>query len=121
MAANKKQEIINLVQKYTDNNIFDIKEFRKQHPKVYSSIPYYFGGINALLEELGVVKVQKSQQSNNVTLRNRLAYDMLVELRKDNTFENIANKYGVSRASVSQLFQALELSIKVDKIKDQIN
>lgn len=121
MSVNKKQEIIDLVKEYTTDNIFDITRFRKDHPKLYSSISYYFGSINSLLEELQVVKIQKAQQSNRVTLRNRLAYEMLVELRKTHTYESIAQKYNVSRSSISQLFQALELSIKVEDLKDKID
>ena len=117
---NKKQQIIDVIMKYTENGIFDITEFRKNNPKLYAALPYYFGGVNSLLEELDLVKVQKSQQKNRVTLRNRLAYDMLVELRKSNTLEQIATKYDVSRASINQLYQALELSIKVDDIKEII-
>lgn len=119
--TSKKQQIIDTIKQYTENQIFDIATFRKENPKLYASLPYYFGGVNSLLEELGLVKVQKSQQKNKVTLRNRLAYDMLVELRKDNTLEQIANKYDVSRASINQLYQALELSIKVDDIKEIID
>lgn len=121
MNANfKKQQIIDTVKNYTDNNILDITKFRQENPKLYASLPYYFGGINGLLDELGLVRVQKSKQKNKVTLRNRLAYDMISELRKNNTYEQIAERYGVSRASVSQLFQALDLSIKSEEIKDML-
>ena len=117
----KKQQIIETVKEYTETGIFDITTFRKENPKLYASLPYYFGGINSLLDELGLVKIQKSQQKNKVTLRNRLAYDMLVELRKTNTLEQIATKYDVSRASINQLYQALELSIKAENVKEMLN
>lgn len=116
----KKDEIIEVVNKYTENNVLDITRFRKENPKLYAALPYYFGGINGLVEQLGVVKIQKSQQKNKVTLRNRLAYDMLVELRKSNTLEQIASNYGVSRALINQLYQALDLSIKAEEVKEQL-
>lgn len=117
----KKQQIINSVMQYVDNGVFDVSEFRKVNPKLYAALPYYFGGINSLLDQLGLVKVQKSQQKNKVTLRNRLAYDMLVELRKTQTLEQIANKYDVSRALINQLYQALDLSIKIENVQEHLN
>lgn len=116
----KKQQIIDSIMEYANNGVVNISEFRKENPKLYAALPYYFGGINSLLDELGLVKVQKSQQKNKVTLRNRLAYDMLVELRKNYTLEQIANKYDVSRALINQLYQALDLSIKVEDIKETL-
>lgn len=117
----KKQQIIDTVMQYVDNGVLDVSKFRKANPKTYAALPYYFGGINSLIDQLGLIKVQKSQQKNKVTLRNRLAYDMIVELRKTNTLEQIANKYDVSRALINQLYQALDLSIKIDNVKENLN
>ena len=118
---NKKDEIINIVMQYVDDGVLNITKFRKERPKTYAALPYYFGGINSLVEQLGLVKVQKSQQKNKVTLRNHLAYDMLIELRKTNTLEQIAAKYNVSRALVNQLYQALDLAIKIDNVKEALD
>ncbi|MNR64416.1 hypothetical protein D3C85_1870560 [compost metagenome] len=62
-----------------------------------------------------------------MTLRNALAYDRLVELRKNHTLEEIGEIYGgVSRAHVRQLLESLELSVgakrkqEFEKEKNQV-
>lgn len=115
----KKQQIIEAVNKYVNDDILDITEFRKNNPEIYATLPYYFGGVNKMLDELGLIKVQKSQQKNKMTLRNRLAYDMLTELRKGHTLEQIANKYDVTRALINQLYQALDRSAKIEELEKQ--
>jgi predicted DNA-binding protein YlxM (UPF0122 family) len=104
---------------YTKDRVFDVSLFRKENPKVYATIPYYFGTIDSVLDELGVVKTQK-QAKNKVTLRNRLAYDHLQQLRKDYTMEQIAQMYNVSRALINQQIQALELLIGIEKVEKQL-
>jgi truncated hemoglobin YjbI len=111
----KKHEIKSVIMKYATNNIFDITKFREENSKIYATIPYYFGSIDKMLEEFGLIKVQKTK--NKVTLRNKLAYDYLKELREKHTLEEIAKKYGVSRALINQQYQALELTIKVEEIE----
>ncbi len=115
----KKQEIKSRIMDYTKDRVFDVSLFRKENPKVYATIPYYFGTIDSVLDELGVVKTQK-QAKNKVTLRNRLAYDHLQQLRKDYTMEQIAQMYNVSRALINQQIQALELLIGIEKVEKQL-
>ena len=115
----RQDEIKETVMKYSKNNVLDISEFRKENPKMYATIPYYFGTIDTMLNELGLVKTQK-QAKNKMTLRNRLAYDYLQLLREQYTMEEIANKYNVSRALINQQIQALELLIGVEKVKEQL-
>ena len=87
----KKREIKSVIMKYATNNIFDITKFREENSKIYATIPYYFGSIDKMLEEFGLIKVQKTK--NKVTLRNKLAYDYLKELREKYTLEEIATKF----------------------------
>lgn len=120
---NKKQKIIESVNEFVKNGVIDMTKFRNDYPSIYATLPYYFGGVNKMLDELGLVKIQRSPQKNKMTLRNRLAYDMLVELRKTNTLEQIAARYDVSRALVNQLHKALESSIdtnETDKQKEKL-
>jgi truncated hemoglobin YjbI len=117
LKEDKKQEIKNVVMKYAANNIFDITKFREENSKIYATIPYYFGSIDKMLDEFGLIRIQKSK--NKVTFRNRLAYDYLKELREKHTLEEIANMYGVTRALINQQYQALELTIKVEQIEQE--
>lgn len=115
---NKKQEIQQKISKYVKSGVLDITTFRNDNPSLYATIPYYFGGINKMLDELGLIKVQKVHGKNNATFRNKLAYDKLAELRKDHTLEEIAKMYGVTRALVNQLYQSLDVAIKIDEYQN---
>lgn len=118
---NKKQELIQEINKYVENSIFDISKFRLEKPKLYATLPYYFGSIDKMLAQLGLVKIQKSQSKNKVTLRNRLAYDYLKQLRENYTLEQISKKYDCSRSLINQQYQALELTIKIEELQNKGN
>jgi hypothetical protein len=120
LKENKKNEIKNLVMQYTNDKIFDISKFREENSKVYATIPYYFGSIDKMLHDFGLIKIQKSKLNNKVTLRNRLAYDFLKELRSKHTLAEISQIYGVSRALINQQYQALETAIKAEEIESKI-
>lgn len=120
----KQQEIINVMLQYKDEfgNI-DLSRLRKENDKVYNRISYYFGSIDNALIACGsgsqatkddniVQKAAKGAPINRKILRNELAYDMLVELRKKHTLEEIATRYGCTRAHVNQLFQSLAKSVE---------
>lgn len=113
-AEQKKLEIIDVIHQYVNNGVIDMSKLRNEHPSVYSSLPYYFGGVEGMLTELNLVKVEKSK--NKVTLKNRLAYDYLTNLREKYTLEQIATMYGVTRALINQQYQALDIAIKTDKL-----
>ena len=108
--VNKKENLKSLMKSFVSNNIFDVNSFREKYPTEYAMLPYYFGSINSAIEQNGWIKTSKIK-TKSVTLRNQLAYKALLELRKDNTFEEIAKQYGVSKAAVSQLFSALKNEI----------
>jgi len=114
----KKEQLTQEINKYVESNIFDISKFRLEKPKLYATLPYYFGGIDNMLTQLGLVKIQKSQSKHKVTFRNRLAYDYLKQLRESYTLEQIAAKYGCSRSLINQQFQALEITIKVEELQN---
>ena len=114
---NKKELIIQTIKKYSQDGVLDVSSFRNNEPKLYASIPYYFGSVDKMLKDLNLTKLQNGAYSNKMTLRNKLAYEYLVKLRKNYTLEEIADKYNVSRALINQQYQALEIMAKKEKIK----
>ena len=106
----KKEELKNLIKEYTVDDCFDISNFRKDHEKEYRLIPHYFGSINEAMEELHIIKITSgtAKKGNKLTLKDQLAFDMLKELRDKNiTFEEISQKYGVSKMLVSKMYKVL--------------
>lgn len=105
----KRSEIIAVMKTYADENgNIDLTKLRTEVPKVYARISYYFGSIDqALIEAQGG---NSGAPVNRMTLRNQLAHDHLKYLKEDLklTFEEIGNRYGVTRAHVSQLSKSLE-------------
>jgi hypothetical protein len=122
----KKNEIKEVMKRYQDEHgNVDLTKLRLEEPKVYRKIPYYFKSIdNALAEFNGVAAVSpipnKGGSINRLTLRNQLAWDMLKELREKHTLEEISSRYGVSRAHVNQLYQALSKSIGANENEEEI-
>jgi hypothetical protein len=114
--SDKKEQILSILGAYVDEtNRIDISKFRAENASEYSLIPHYFGGVNKLINDQGWIKVIKTYANGNkATLRDQLAYDMLKDLRKDKTLEEIAKTYNVSRAGINQLFKALEGNINED-------
>lgn len=116
----KRREILEVMRAYRDQygNV-DLTKLRRERPNVYSRISYYFGSIDGALEEFinaeegNAIPARASRGSsvNRLTLRNQLAYDMLEYLRRELTLEDIAVRYGVSRAYVNQLHQSLKRSV----------
>lgn len=118
----KKKQLEMLMKKYVDkNNCIDIAKFRQDNPNDYALLSHYFGSVNQAIENNGWVKVQKtsSKTGKKVTLRNQLAYEAIKNMRKDSTLEQIATKYGVTRAAINQLFHALESTIEDEKYDEE--
>jgi hypothetical protein len=109
----KKEEIIAVMENFKDaNGNIDLTKLRNEKKNVYNQISYYFGSIDEALVEAGLEAINskdaaKGAPLNRKTLRNALAYDMLVKLRDEYTLEEIGKRYGVSRAHINQLFQSL--------------
>ena len=111
----KKEMLKGLMKKYVDEHgCMDITKFRNENANEYALLPHYFGGIDKAIEQCGWVKkvLAKGKKGTKVKLRDQLAYDMLVELRKTKTLEQIAQRYGVTRPGINQLFKALEATIE---------
>lgn len=107
----RKNELANLMKKYTKNDCFDISAFRQQHNKEYMLIPHYFGSVNKAMEELNMVKLTNGiiKEGKPLTLRDSLAYDRILELRNQGyTYEDISKQYGVSKVLVSKLHKVLD-------------
>jgi FAD synthase len=118
---NKKHILTQNIMKYVSNgNEFNISEFRKDNASDYAKIAYYFGSINNMLKELKLIKINSSS-TNKMTLRDSLAYDLLVILKNHYTLEEIAEKYGVTKALVNQLSQSLEISVRTTEVKKLLN
>lgn len=110
---NKKQELYELLKTYVDkDNCIDIDAFRKDHPREYRLLNYHFGGVSKMAEFFGWIKLsgtkKTEQQVPLATVRDRLAYEKLTELRRNSSLEKIGQTYGVSRAAINQLHTALK-------------
>lgn len=118
---NKKHILTQKIMEYVSNgNEFNISEFRKNNASDYAKIAYYFGSINNMLNELKLIKISSSS-TNKMTLRDSLAYDLLVILKNHYTLEEIAEKYGVTKALVNQLYQSLEINVRMTEVKKLLN
>jgi hypothetical protein len=113
----KKQNILMVAKKYiSKDGKANMGEFRKEHPNLYSLLNYYFGGVNGLISELENAKPDESHKKssgrgcplNGQSVRNELAFDMLLLLRKNHTLNEIGEMYGVSRAHIHQLLQTMD-------------
>lgn len=114
----RQQELIDIMLQYKDEHgNIDLSRLRKEDNKTYNKISYNFGSIDEALIACNANGLEtnniaaKGAPLNRKTLRNELAYDMLSELRKNNTLEEIAERYGCTRAHVNQLFQSLTASV----------
>jgi hypothetical protein len=112
----KKEMLKGLMKRYVDEHgCMDITKFRTENASEYALLPHYFGGIDKAIEQCGWVKkalATNKKGNKKVKLRDQLAYDMLVELRKTKTLEQIAQRYGVTRPGINQLFKALTATIE---------
>ena len=108
-----KQRIFDLMKPYIDsNNCINLTDFRLTHPKEYGLLPHYFGSVDGALVELGLIKVSIVKQkgaSKDLSLKDKLALDMLNQLRSTESFDSIATKYGVTKPLVSQLHKTLRI------------
>ena len=106
----RKEQIVQLVRSCINaDGIIDMGEFRRNHKKEYSLINHYFGSVSNLLNLARATKtVQVNNGKNNITLRNRLALDMIENLRDSGySFEDIAKNYNVTRTAVNNLYHML--------------
>ncbi len=114
---NKRKQIVDLAKQYIEKDgKVNMTKFRKEHTNIYTQLNYYFKGVDGLLEAINPELINDSQKKstgrgcpvNGQSVRNELAYDMLILLRKNHTLHEIGEMYGVSRAHIHQLIQAME-------------
>lgn len=119
MMNNKKQNLANLIINNSNNGEINLSQFRKNYPSEYATISYYFGNINSILEELKLTKITKFNNKNAI-LRDKLAYSMLVLLRKNYTLQEISEMYGVTKPLVNQLMNSLNVKLKSEELKKKL-
>ena len=119
MKDKRKEYLSNTILKNSNNGKINLTEFRKNFPSEYASIAYYFGNINSMLSELNLTKITK-HNNERVIFRDKLAFEMLKQLRKNYTLEEIGKMYNVTKPLVNQLFNSLEIKIRSEKIKENL-
>ena len=119
MKDKRKEYLSNTILKNSNNGKINLTEFRKNFPSEYANIAYYFGNINSMLSELNLIKITK-HNNERVILRDKLAFEMLKQLRKNYTLEEIGKMYGVTKPLINQLFNNLEIKIRSEKIKENL-
>jgi hypothetical protein len=109
----KERIVLLLIKSMDENKCIDIGKFRKEHSSEYALLNHYFGSVDEAVNVVGGVKITTTQ--TKVKLRDRLAYDMITFLRKDNSLEQIAKKYHVTRSGINQLYHHLSVIVNRDK------
>lgn len=111
----RKKELLELAEKYRDKNgNIDLTALRKENPRMYSKIPYYFNNIESFLlalnSDYSKHNIGFGTSMNRAVVRNKLAFDMLNYLREEKklSYEEIGQMYGVSRMYISKLYRELE-------------
>lgn len=106
----KREQIVALLKASKDESgRIDIGKFRRDHPNEYALLNHYFGSVAAAVDHVAGVKIARTQRT--ATLRDILASQYLDILREDNTYDDIAKNYGVTRAAVCQLAKSLRASV----------
>lgn len=116
MTIDGRQQIKEVIEKYTEENQVDLSRMRKEDKTSYGRISYYFGSIEGMLQELGLESKSKRHSGGSAdkpSLRNQLAYDMLTSMLEDQnmTMEQVGQKYNCSRMHVSQLLKSLKIAV----------
>lgn len=111
----KKEMIINAMKQYVENDCFDIKSFRLQHPKEYGLLPYYFDTVSNAVETLGWIPVNKVNGVKKVNLKDMLAYERICEIREKYSLKKQAQMYNVSSAAMNQIYKTLKKAVEPDE------
>lgn len=119
----KKQALIDNALLYVKDGKLNLTELRVDDNSLYTRICTMFESIEEFKKEIAPIECFYDKKANYVakkkdsvyiptlqtkSLRNELAFQKLAELRKVQTFEQIADHYGVSKQAVSQLFDNLK-------------
>ena len=118
----KKETIIEHAKGLAVDGKLNMTMLRKEYRSFYMKIASVFDSVDDFKnmmkpiecyhERYGVAPVRNidtySPQINAVSLRNKIAYEKLMELRTHYTFEEIAEKYNVSRQAIHSLVESLK-------------
>ena len=110
MKADKMDEIIKTAGKYVNDGTLNVTNFRRNDSNTYAAIPYYFNSVNELVNTMGLKKTKRIK-TGDIALRDKLAYSLLILMRKQFVLDAIGKKYNVSRALIRQQMIALEKNI----------
>ncbi|CAB4143992.1 hypothetical protein UFOVP453_14 [uncultured Caudovirales phage] len=120
--ATKRQTLIDAAMKYVNNDKLNLTEMRKDNNSLYVRICNVFENIADFKQSIAPIECvyTKDRAERRVfrsdshipaaeiaSLRNELAYQKIVELRKTMTYEQIAKRYGVSKQGVHELHAKL--------------
>lgn len=120
----KKDTIIEHAKGLAVDGRLNMTMLRKEYRSFYMKIASVFDNmeefknmmkpVDCYHERYGVAPVRNeySPQLNNASLRNKIAYEKLIELRTHYTFEEIAEKYNVSRQAIHSLVESLKKVFK---------
>lgn len=86
----------------------------EEEPVLYEEDDVYQEEINHVEDEVKR-STGRGCPINGQSVRNELAYDMLRLMRKNMTFQEIGDIYGVSRAHIHQLVQNLERNLATEE------
>lgn len=119
----KKQALIDNALLYVKDGKLNLTELRIDDNSLYTRICTMFESIEEFKKEIAPIECFYDKKANYVakkkdsvyiptlqtkSLRNELAFQKLMELRRDSTLEQIAENYGVSKQAVQQLFDNLK-------------
>ena len=111
MKIDKKTELLNkLKQSAQSNGLIDITRFRKENPKEYNLLPHHFGSVNDAVNLAGLTIVRRRgpADSENISIRNLLIYDMFhVFFECKLPIDLICQYYGCASDTLAKLFVAL--------------
>ena len=119
---NKREQLLESVKSYVENDKLNLTALRKVDNSIYSRICAVFENMEDFKKSIAPIdcyyeknirKYQKKPDDfvrvtfEQKTLRNSLAFDMLNILKQTHTYEEIATKYSVSKQNVQQLYTNL--------------
>jgi hypothetical protein len=115
-----KQHILDLAKPFIkEDNTFDKDGFFTENSYYADKMQYYFGGRRNFYNNLGVVVKRKESHKENIkkakelranvnSIRNQLALERLLQLRKAGmTFEEMGTRYDVSKQLINYLYNTL--------------
>ena len=110
----KREELHKIMLKYVTNGCIDLIQFREENKAAYTRVPYYFGSITNAINQYGWEKLNRLTNVDNkpvVSFKDRVAHYALSQLKEKYTLQTSGDYFGVSKACVRQLYNALDKNI----------